>query len=411
MSVKVLIIDDNPEYRKLLGHHITAEWPDAQVGEHDPGSNKRPASELDATGYDVVLLDHRLGDQNGLDWLQEFSRRPGFPPVIFLTDEGNEHLAVRAIKAGAEDYFSKKRIIHDHLIGAIREAVRKGKRKAALFEHGKNHDSVNGYGPVHIKGHKLVRQIATGSISSVYLSESADVNGLVVLKVLRRIPDDSEGKNAFERFIQEYEVISRIDHPNIVKIFGLGVADDHAFIAMEYFPAGDLKTRIRSQLDPQQALKYLTQMASALQAIHSVGVLHRDLKPANVMLRSNDTLALIDFGLAKQMRLDAELTDTGEIFGTPYYMSPEQGHAESVDERGDIYSLGVIFHEMLTGQKPYIAASPMAVIYKHSHASLPELPNSLRVFQPLIDTMMAKEPQDRCQSAEELLALVKRALA
>ena len=125
-------------------------------------------------------------------------------------------------------------------------------------------------------------------------------------------------------------------------------------------------------------------MAEALAAIHSVGVLHRDLKPGNVMLREDGTIVLIDFGLAKQIELDAEITATGEIFGTPYYMSPEQGHGREVDERTDIYSLGIILYEMLTGQKPFLAPTPMAVIYKHSHAPLPELPVPLRRWLPVL---------------------------
>ena len=144
-------------------------------------------------------------------------------------------------------------------------------------------------------------------------------------------------------------------------------------------------------------------MARALQAIHAVGVLHRDLKPANVMLREDGTVALIDFGLAKQLHLDQEITETGEIFGTPYYMSPEQGHADQVDERSDIYSLGVLFYEMICKEKPYTATSPMAVIYKHSHSPLPQLDGQKRVFQDMLDRMLAKDPRHRFQSAEEVL--------
>ena len=202
------------------------------------------------------------------------------------------------------------------------------------------------------------------------------------------------------------KIIAGIAHPNVVRIYDLGVADDHAYITMEYFPAGDLRTRIRRGLDIPNAGHMLRQMCEALGAIHSVGVLHRDLKPGNVMLRADGTIVLIDFGLAKQIELDAEITATGEIFGTPYYMSPEQGHGRDVDERSDIYSLGIIFYEMLTGQKPFIAPTPMAVIYKHSHTPLPALPAGVAHWTGVLNGMLAKQPADRFGSALEVVAAI-----
>ena len=148
------------------------------------------------------------------------------------------------------------------------------------------------------------------------------------------------------------------------------------------------------------AADYTRQIAGALAAIHDAGILHRDLKPANIMFRDDGSLALIDFGLAKQMRLHAAITGTGQIFGTPYYMSPEQGHAEPTDERSDLYSLGCILYEMLTGERPFTASSPMGVIYRHAHAPRPRLSRALTHFQPLLDRLLAVDRFERYQSAE-----------
>jgi serine/threonine-protein kinase PpkA len=186
----------------------------------------------------------------------------------------------------------------------------------------------------------------------------------------------------------------------------LGVADDHAYIAMEHFPAGDLRQRMKTPLTPATALGFVQQIASALEAIHSVGVLHRDLKPANVMLRVDGTVSLIDFGLAKANDDDVSLTGTREIFGTPYYMSPEQGHAEIIDARSDLYSLGVVFYEMLIGRKPYSGATAMEVIYKHKRAELPEIGPQFAAYDALLRRLLAKAPGDRYQSAGELLAAI-----
>ena len=154
------------------------------------------------------------------------------------------------------------------------------------------------------------------------------------------------------------------------------------------------------------SLAYLGQMAGALDALHTVGVLHRDLKPGNVLLRADDSVALIDFGLARQLNLDSDITGTGAIFGTPHYMSPEQGHGLPLDERSDIYSLGVIFYEMLMAEKPYVAESPLAVIYKHANEPVPPLPGSLVNLQPLLNSLLAKDPAGRPTSAADLIAWV-----
>jgi len=231
----------------------------------------------------------------------------------------------------------------------------------------------------------------------------------VALKVLLNAGDIDADK--LERFLQECEVVTNLRHPNVVRIYDHGVADEVVYIAMEYFPRGDLKVHLRKGMSPGLASRCVHQIAVALNAIHEVGILHRDLKPANVMVREDHSLALIDFGHAKQMWLEAELTDTGEVFGTPYYMSPEQGQGEPIDERSDIYSLGVMWYELLTGRKPYTAASPLAVIYKHTHAAVPELPESLRQYQPMLARMMAKDPQDRFQSAANLLEKLDETLS
>jgi len=152
-------------------------------------------------------------------------------------------------------------------------------------------------------------------------------------------------------------------------------------------------------------------IALGLAAVHATGVLHRDLKPANVMLRRDGGVALIDFGLAKDAALEADITDAGQIIGTPHYMSPEQGHGEPIDVRSDLYSLGVILFEMLTGRKPFMAENPMAIIYMHRKTPLPQLPESQAALQPLLQKLLAKEPADRFESARAAAAALGQALA
>jgi serine/threonine protein kinase len=150
-------------------------------------------------------------------------------------------------------------------------------------------------------------------------------------------------------------------------------------------------------------------IARALEAMHACGVLHRDLKPGNVMLREDGSPALIDFGMSKDTALAQEVTDTGLIFGTPHYMSPEQGHGESIDARSDLYSLGVIVFEMLAREKPYRAENPMAIIYKHRKEAIPLLPEPFEALQPMIERFLAKDPQDRYADATEAAAALESA--
>jgi eukaryotic-like serine/threonine-protein kinase len=281
-------------------------------------------------------------------------------------------------------------------------------RKAlALLRANPDYENRYRFGTVIIRGHRCIRQVGSGGMCKIYLAESERAGTLVVLKVFSQVPDVSERFVSFDRFLQEYEIVAGLNHQNIVRIYDLGVADDHAYIAMEHFPAGDLRQRmLKEVLAPLTALMFLRQIASALEAIHSVGVLHRDLKPANVMLRPDDTVSLIDFGLAKANEDDISLTGTREIFGTPYYMSPEQGHAEIIDARSDLYSLGVVFYEMLVGRKPYNGATAMEVIYKHKRAELPEIAPQFAPYEAVLRRLLAKAPGDRYQSAGELLAAV-----
>jgi len=395
--LRFLIIDDDADYRQVLRYHLEVEWPDAVIDEHQPSSGGPIAASLDLTGVDLVLLSHPLSGHEGLEFLKTLRGRADCPPVLLFAQISDEFLAVDALKSGAANFFPKDRVKHQRLIEVVRGELRV-RRLDATGELLVNQNALNG-----ARGRRVIAKLYAGDLSSVYLAESEDGGERIALKVLRHVPDVGGGR-LFDRFLQEYEVIAGVRHANVVRIFDLGVADDHAYIAMEYLAAGSLGERLQKALAPETAAEYLRQIAGALAAIHEAGILHRDLKPANIMFRSDGSLALIDFGLAKQMRLHAAITGTGQIFGTPYYMSPEQGHAEPTDERSDLYSLGCILYEMLTGDRPFTSTSPMGVIYKHAHAPRPRLSRALTHFQPVLDRLLAVDRFERYQSARELLS-------
>lgn len=400
MKARFFIIDDSGDYRILLSHHLSTHWPQADIRLYDPLDSGRLPDDFSGADSDVVLLGDKAGGGDALEWLRQFRRVPRFPAIVFIGD-GDERQVVAAIRAGADDYISRPRLNHQRLIEIVEPLVGREQPTSSsgrFFVERKQLAT----GLPELRGFEFQRRIAMNEMSAVYLAKQQASGRTVVLKVLRQVPDRG-GEAAFDRFLQEYELIAKIDHPNIIRIYDLGVGDDHAFIAMEYCSKGSLKQRIAGGLEADQAFELMRQIAGALGELHRSGIMHRDLKPTNVMFREDDSLVLIDFGLAKQAQLRAEITGTGEIFGTPYYMSPEQGHGGAVDERGDIYALGVIFFEMLTGTKPYDGETAMSVIIQHRQGPLPQLPDEFVCYQPCIDQMMAKRPEDRFQTVGDLL--------
>jgi serine/threonine protein kinase len=392
-----LLIDAQAEFRSLLAHHVRTHWPDAIVAEYDPATAGQLPDEFAGVGNDVILLGDDLVEREGIDVLKQFLRKTGFPSVVYFGQANEEDTAT---DVGVDGFFIRDKINHAALMVCLSDilvARRRLSYTGSLFVG----DLKTGISPL-IKGYRFVKKLGATEHSAVYLAEKEAEGIQIVLKVLRQVPDETDSVGAFDRFLQEYEMIAEMDHPNIAKIHDLGVGDDHAHIAMEYLDGGDLKEKIAEGITEPEAVSYLRQIASALTKIHEYGILHRDLKPGNIMLRSDGSIALIDFGLAKRMRLEMEITDSGEIFGTPYYMSPEQGHADDVDVRSDVYSLGVIFYELLTGEKPYTGDSAMGIIYLHANAPIPILPQRLAQYQALLNMMLAKKPENRLQSASEI---------
>ena len=256
-----------------------------------------------------------------------------------------------------------------------------------------------------LRGYRLIRELGRGGMSKVYLAEDNDTGKEVAIKVLDM--DTIEDDRMIERFIREYSMLASIDNIHVASILDQTFTDEYAFIIMERFQGGDMTRRIRKGITAKQALNYLKQIATGLRDVHREGIVHRDLKPGNILFRLNDTLAILDFGLAQIEDDGQNLTKHGEVYGTPSYVSPEQARGKRVDLRSDIYSTGIIFYQMLTRKKPYRADNPMAMFYKHVHAEVPRFPGEYAKYQPLLDKMLAKSADDRYQNADELIEALK----
>jgi class 3 adenylate cyclase len=253
-----------------------------------------------------------------------------------------------------------------------------------------------------IEGYRVLRKIGEGGMASIFLAQAADGGPPQVLKVMRL--DSAVEADGLQRFIQEYALLAQITHPNVARIFRQDFSVANAYIAMEYFPQGDLRARMKAgKLDFATAISYIKQTAAGLGAIHEVGIVHRDLKPDNLMLRQDGSLALADFGVAKQVSMKITDTGDGDIVGTPYYLSPEQALGQGVDARCDMYSLGVLAYELLVGRKPYHAGSAQELLHMHVHAPVPLLPPEHHHLQHVMEGMMAKDREHRYPSARTLL--------
>jgi tRNA A-37 threonylcarbamoyl transferase component Bud32 len=402
--MRLLLIAARADHRLLVRKHVEIEWPDVHIAEHRLGEDGPFEAQFAAVGFDAVIIAGAPPAAAVEAVAAGLLAKPEFAPIVLIVLQDAPVPESPAVP-GLHRVYGRK-IDRDRLIAAIMAASREHKQALSLLRALPDFGQRYRFGSVMIRGHRCIRQVGSGGMCTIYLAESERAGTLVVLKVFNQVPDVSERIVGFDRFLQEYEIVAGLKHENIVRIYDLGIADDHAYIAMEHFPAGDLRQRMKTPLSPPTALKYLEQIASALQAIHSVGVLHRDLKPANVMLRADGSLCLIDFGLAKANEMEVSLTGTREIFGTPYYMSPEQGHAEEIDARSDLYSLGVMFYEMLVGRKPYTGATAMEVIYKHKRADLPEIAPQFADYRDILLCLLAKSPADRYQSAAALLEAI-----
>lgn len=253
--------------------------------------------------------------------------------------------------------------------------------------------------------YEILQLLGRGGMGAVYKARDKELDRLVALKLIR--PELARNPEMLRRFKQELILARQVTHKNVIRIFDLGQSDGIKFITMDFVEGQDLRALLgeRGKFPPAEAAKIMLQICRALEAAHAEHVIHRDLKPQNIMLSQNGRVYVMDFGIARSAHLPG-MTQTGALIGTPEYMSPEQARGEKLDERSDIFSLGVIFYEILTGKSPYASDTPLATLWKRMQEPVappselePDLPPALNA---VVVKALQIEPEDRFGSAREM---------
>jgi serine/threonine protein kinase len=261
---------------------------------------------------------------------------------------------------------------------------------------------------VEVPGYRVIRKLGEGGMATVYLALQESLDREVALKVMS--PVLAANPSFCDQFMKEGRIAAKLTHPHLMTVHDIGCENGIYYLASEYLPAGTLRDRI-DRITPAEALEVARDIASGLAYAHEKGFVHRDVKPGNIMFRANGTAVLADFGIAKAIKSVSAATMAGNAIGTPDYMSPEQAQASLIDGRSDLYSLGAVLYECLARRKPYQANDPYAVALMHVTEPVPQLPEPVAWLQPLIDGLMAKNPDQRFATGEAFLAAVDRILA
>ncbi|MFU8817495.1 MAG: protein kinase domain-containing protein [Pseudomonadales bacterium] len=253
-----------------------------------------------------------------------------------------------------------------------------------------------------LPGYQILRELGRGGMARVYLAVQKRLGRTVALKVVGdELAQDAEFR---KRFLQESRINAQLSHPNIVQVYDVGAHDDALFLVMEYVGGGDLTRRLERGMRVENLIRVVKDIGRALDYAHGRGFVHRDIKPENILFREDGSAVLSDFGIARVIDATPSISRTGTVLGTPQYMSPEQAAGRALDGRSDLYSLGVVFYRVLTGDVPYKADTAVSIGIKHLQEPIPRLPNYLAAFQPVLDSALAKRPEARFQTGAEFAA-------
>jgi tRNA A-37 threonylcarbamoyl transferase component Bud32 len=400
-TVLCLIVHDELELRLRLAGLVRRAMP------------KIDADTVTRAGFDAISIE-RLRAYVAVMFIVEFTppdasagslaslqrlheQAPNLPIFVFARG-GNERSAARTMKLGASDYWPIHSVIVGELCSALQPLIEPQQVPAVAANA-----AADRWRQPEVAGYTMMKKIAQSAVASVYLARNNEFPQPVALKVEAITGQHLVSAADRERFTKECEILSKLNHRSVANVLDFGTTDDYLYLALEYFPCGSLRERLKHPVSEADALNYAHQIGEALQIVHAARVVHRDLKPSNLMLTNENRLVLIDFGSARTQFMPSDLTRSGDCTGTPYYVCPEQIDDREPDARGDLYSVGVVLYEMLCGALPFMGKTLADILAAHRSAPVPRLPEHLAVYQPIVDRLLAKNPINRYASAADFL--------
>jgi tRNA A-37 threonylcarbamoyl transferase component Bud32 len=395
-----LVVHDDLELRLRLAGFVRRAVPGLDSDSVTrAGFDSLPNERFPAYAAVLLIVEFRLPQAGEpLAPLERLRRHSPCTPVFVFARGGDERSAARAVKGGASDYWPIHAVSLPELASALAPLAEPTREPASA-----RLNLVDPWRKPEIAGYRLIKTIAHSKAASVYLARNDDLEAPVALKV-QPVHRPDELPDAYrQRFLAECQMLSTLNHRAIANLLDFGITERHLYLALEYFPCGSLRERLKNPVSEDDAVNYARQIGQALEIVHGAGIVHRDLKPSNVMITDDNRLVLIDFGSACGRLASGSVTEADLTTGTPHYACPEQIEGREPDLRGDLYSLGVMFYEMLAGTLPYRAATLAELFEAHRAAAIPTLPRALVHLQPVIDRLLAKQSVDRYASAARFL--------
>ena len=409
---RIAIVDGSAGLRLLLAAFIKSRMPDADIEEIDPFSQTMYGAGITAGQQGSVVVLGGLGTQKEVfDALRRMRSKLACPPIIILVSAELVTDSSIFIEAGAYAVLRKNALsftrLHTHLLRALARACTEHQvaeqtpdySEILVPAYGKFSFVYEGERQVlEIDGYRYLSHLSSGQLAQVFFAEHIASGERAVIKVQTNAPIQQLA--ALATICKRALAINANHNHHFVGVHDSGIAGQFAYVVLEFLSNGDLRQHTKSELTVIEKIACTVQLLDALSSLHQCGYVHADLKPESVFFRPDGTAVLIDFNISTPFGEAVSASLTGDVLGTPNYMSPEQGAGLTVQASADIYSVGIVLFEMLTSNCPFAADTPVQTIYRHLHDEIPLLPLPLRYLQPTIDQMLAKNPLERYQTAE-----------